>query len=270
MAEWRLTRLVIIVALAATVIGLCVGCVLIARTLYVDRARLRVAPLHLDRYRSANEELAATKSPLIVFFGDSRIEQWNPIPSFAGYKSVARGIGGETTAQMIPRFEADVLQLKPAIVVIQAGINDLVAASILPEGGRIVRDTIANLKWFATSARDAGIVAIVMTIVRPATPPIWRLPVWSSSIYATVSQVNVQVRNLSEVGARNLDADALLAVEGKALPSRFAADTLHLRPEAYQVLNKSLEVLIQESSTASPCKISPFADHQRPAVSAEC
>jgi lysophospholipase L1-like esterase len=181
-----------------------------------------------------------------------------------------RGIAGETTAQMIPRFQADVLQLKPAMVVIQAGINDLVAASILPEGDRIVKDTISNLRWFATSARDAGIKPIVMTIVRPATPPIWRLPMWSSSIYATVNQVNVQVRGLSDVGARVLDADALLAVEGKALPSRFAADTLHLRPEAYQVLNEKLAILIQESSTALPCKISSSADHQHAVVSSEC
>jgi lysophospholipase L1-like esterase len=261
--------LVAIVVLTATVIGLCAACLLVARSLYIDRARLRVAPLHLDRYRSANEGLVGTKSPLIVFFGDSRIEGWSPIPSFAGYEIVMRGIAGETTAQMIPRFEADVLQLKPAMVVIQAGINDLVAASILPEGDRIVEDTITNLKWFATSARDAGIAPIIMTIVRPATPPIWRLPVWSSSIYTTVSQVNVQIRALSDVGARILDADALLVGEGKALPSRFAADTLHLRPEAYQVLNERLEVLIKGSSTALPCK-SSLAHYQHSAVSSEC
>jgi len=268
LAEWRLTKLIVIFTLTATIVAFCAGCLLVARILYIDQARLRIAPLHLDRYRSANE--VAPKAPRIVFFGDSRIEHWDPFPSFAGYESVQRGIAGETTAQMVPRFETDVLRLKPAIVVIQAGINDLVAASVLPEEDRIIKDTIANLQWLVTSARDTRIVPIVMTIVRPAAPPIWRLPVWSSSIYTTVDRVNAHIRGLSEVGARVLDADALLAGEGRALPSRFAADTLHLRPEAYQVLNKSLEVLVRQDLTTSPCNISPLADHQRSAPRAKC
>ena len=247
----------------------CTACFVVTRSLYIDRARLRVTPLHLDWYRSANEGLVDSNNPRIVFFGDSRVAYWKPIPSLYPYESILRGIAGETTAQMVPRFEIDVVRLKPAMVVIQAGINDLVAASVLPEGDRVVNRTISNLEWFVTSARETGIVAIIMTVVRPATPPIWRLPLWSSSIYVMVDRVNSRIRDLSNVGALVFDADALLAGEGRALPARFAADTLHLKPEAYKVLNESLKVLVQQRPTASACGISPY-DHRRLAPVARC
>jgi len=64
----------------------------------------------------------------VVFIGDSITDLWNLARFFPGKPYVNRGIGGQVTAQMVLRFQQDVVDLKPAAVVILAGINDLHAA----------------------------------------------------------------------------------------------------------------------------------------------
>ena len=81
----------------------------------------------LARYRDAN---AALKPPApgesrVVFFGDSITDSWKLEDSFPGKPYLNRGIGGQTTPQMLVRFRQDVIALKPKVVVIQAGLNDL-------------------------------------------------------------------------------------------------------------------------------------------------
>jgi lysophospholipase L1-like esterase len=61
----------------------------------------------------------------VVFLGDSITDRWNLAASFPGRPYVNRGIGGQVTAQMLVRFHQDVIALKPSVVVILAGINDL-------------------------------------------------------------------------------------------------------------------------------------------------
>jgi lysophospholipase L1-like esterase len=61
----------------------------------------------------------------VVFLGDSITDLWNLARFFPGKPYINRGIGGQVTAQMVLRFHQDVVDLKPAAVVILAGINDL-------------------------------------------------------------------------------------------------------------------------------------------------
>lgn len=61
----------------------------------------------------------------VVFLGDSITDLWDLARFFPGKPYVNRGIGGQVTAQMVLRFQQDVVDLKPAAVVILAGINDL-------------------------------------------------------------------------------------------------------------------------------------------------
>jgi lysophospholipase L1-like esterase len=81
----------------------------------------------LARYRDAN---AALKPPTagenrVVFFGDSITDIWKLDESFPGKPYVNRGIGGQTTSQMLVRFRQDVIDLQPRVVVILAGTNDI-------------------------------------------------------------------------------------------------------------------------------------------------
>ncbi|WP_267348581.1 GDSL-type esterase/lipase family protein [Sphingomonas sp. GM_Shp_2] len=78
-------------------------------------------------YAPANAALAAPKrgERRVVFLGDSITDKWNLAASFPGRSYVNRGIGSQVTAQMLLRFHQDVVGLKPAAVVILAGINDI-------------------------------------------------------------------------------------------------------------------------------------------------
>ncbi|MBS1829799.1 MAG: capsular biosynthesis protein [Acidobacteria bacterium] len=83
----------------------------------------------LIRYGSANTEVPPPKNGEIrvVFLGDEHIERWGEgsTPFFPGKPFFNRGITGQTTAQMLVRFRQDVVSLHPAVVLIQAGANDL-------------------------------------------------------------------------------------------------------------------------------------------------
>jgi lysophospholipase L1-like esterase len=81
----------------------------------------------LEHYRLANSK---TEPPLkgenrVVFFGDSITEFWNLSDYFPGMPYINRGVGGQTTSQMLIRFRPDVIALRPRAVVILAGTNDI-------------------------------------------------------------------------------------------------------------------------------------------------
>ena len=81
----------------------------------------------LGRYREANAALAPPSAGenRVVFFGDSITDMWKLGDSFPGKPYVNRGIGGQTTPQMLVRFREDVLDLQPKVVLILAGTNDI-------------------------------------------------------------------------------------------------------------------------------------------------
>src|SRR5580692_12387086 len=81
----------------------------------------------LARYRDANAALKALApgEARVVFFGDSITDIWKLDESFPGKGYINRGIGGQTTPQMLVRFRQDVIDLQPAVVIILAGTNDI-------------------------------------------------------------------------------------------------------------------------------------------------
>lgn len=117
----------------------------------------------LARYRDAN---AALKPPgpgenRVVFFGDSITDIWKLDESFPGKPYVNRGIGGQTTSQMLVRFRQDVINLQPKIVVILAGTNDIAGNS-----GPISNEDIgANYASLAELARGHNIRVIFSSVL---------------------------------------------------------------------------------------------------------
>jgi lysophospholipase L1-like esterase len=90
------------------------------------QARLNDFP-NLARYRDANSKLAppAKDEKRVVFMGDSITDGWKLNEYFPNQPYVNRGISGQTTPQMLLRFRPDVIDLKPKVVVILAGTNDI-------------------------------------------------------------------------------------------------------------------------------------------------
>lgn len=127
----------------------------------------------LQRYRDANAALPAAVpgQPRVVFYGDSITEGWGREGSasfFAGKGWLNRGISGQTTAQMLLRFPQDVLALKPQVVVILAGTNDL-AGNTGPSTQAMIED---NLHAMVDLARTHGI-GVVLASVLPVSEYPW-------------------------------------------------------------------------------------------------
>ncbi len=141
------------------------------------------------------------------------------------------------------RFDEDVLSLKPSAVVIQAGINDLVAGAILGRRDETVRNTIDNLDHFVKAAREASVEVYLMTVFRPARSPPWRAPFWPEGVAAAVAQVNDAIGAMAGEGVHVIDADAWLAGEDRVMPRRHARDTLHLNEAGYARLNELVKAL---------------------------
>ena len=100
----------------------------------------------------------------IVFFGDSITECWNLEEHFPGKPFINRGIGGQTTPQMLIRFRPDVIALEPRLAVILAGTNDLGGNT----GAMRFDDIAANLASMADIARANGIPAAFSSLLPPA------------------------------------------------------------------------------------------------------
>lgn len=129
--------------------------------------------MNLSRYQEANERLLATEKEglRVVMMGNSITEGWPVIsPSyFEESKFIGRGIGGQTTAQMLLRFRNDVLDLNPDIVVILAGINDIAQNT----GFVPIENIAANIFSMADLARANG-AEVILCAVLPAIDFPWR------------------------------------------------------------------------------------------------
>src|SRR5689334_1304564 len=119
---------------------------------------------NLARYRDENAKLAppAPGENRVVFMGDSITDAWGRQYGqfFPGKPYVNRGISGQTTPQMLIRFRPDVIDLKPKIVVILAGTNDI-AGNTGPEP---LEEIEGNLTSMAELARANGIKIVLCSL----------------------------------------------------------------------------------------------------------
>ncbi len=126
----------------------------------------------LSRYAEDNQNLLSVPQDpdRIVFFGDSITEMWKLIRPefFENPHYVNRGIGGQTTPQMLLRFPRDVVALQPKAVVILAGINDIAGNT----GDAEVNDIFGFISAMSSLARESG-VQVILCSVLPAIDFPW-------------------------------------------------------------------------------------------------
>jgi lysophospholipase L1-like esterase len=125
----------------------------------------------LCRFRDANAQVIATKAPVrVVFMGDSITENWLAAdPKLFEHGVVNRGISGQTTAQMLVRFRADVVALNPKVVHIMAGTNDVAGNT----GPTSPEDFQNNIMAMAEIARANGI-GVVLAAIPPTASFNWQ------------------------------------------------------------------------------------------------
>ena len=124
-------------------------------------------------YSKANLELKlhSENKNRVVFMGNSITEGWvNIRPEFFNNRDyINRGIGGQTTPQMLIRFRPDVIDLNPKVVIILAGTNDIAGNT----GYTSLENIIGNIKSMAEIANANGIEVIISSIL-PAIEYLWK------------------------------------------------------------------------------------------------
>lgn len=188
---------------------------------------------NLSRYRDDNARLGAPKAGQrrVVFLGDSITEAWGRDADdfFPGKPYVNRGIGGQTTPQMLLRFRADVIALKPSVVIILAGTNDI-AGNTGPSTPAMIED---NLVSMAELARANGIKVVFASIL-PTTSYPWRMQVHPAD---TIRELNAWLKAYC---ARErlvyLDYYSAMAGPDGGLRSGLSGDGVHPNAAGYAVM----------------------------------
>jgi lysophospholipase L1-like esterase len=215
---------------------------------YREMNQVRLDPYGLKLPGFQEPPNADVAKPLVVFFGDSRAQQW-PAPPVSRFRFLNRGIGGQTSEQVRGRFAEHVRPLKPQVVIVEAGINDLKAVALFPwRRDQIVADCKANLKEIIRQATDGGATVIVTTIFPAGPVPLDRRLQWSPQIERAVEEVNADLRSLQAPRVLVFDAWYVLQRDGR-MPAEYSVETVHVNAQGYTKLNSELAKLL-ESITA--------------------
>lgn len=199
---------------------------------------------NLAKYQSANEQLQGPKpgENRVVFLGNSITEGWlQANPSFFEGKSyVNRGIGGQTTPQMLLRFRQDVIDLNPKIVVILAGTNDI-AENTGPITLEQIRD---NMLSMVELAKANDIVPIVCSVL-PAYDYPWRT---GKAPDVKIPKLNEMLQAMcSEQKVPYLDYFTGMADDRNGLPKAYTTDEVHLTKQGYAIMEELVEKAIKEA-----------------------
>jgi lysophospholipase L1-like esterase len=194
----------------------------------------------LGRYRDDNAKKIASGAKVdAVFLGDSITEGWaRADPDFFAKGNVGRGISAQTTPQLLVRMHADVIALKPRVVHIMAGTNDIAQNT----GPMTFEDSRNNLMAMCEIARAHGI-AIVLGSVPPASKYWWRPEMQPK---ASAIALNEWMRGYAKgLGAVYADyAAALTDANGDVKPS-LAKDEVHPTAEGYAAMRPIAEAAIR-------------------------
>ncbi|MBS0373798.1 MAG: hypothetical protein JSR73_04420 [Proteobacteria bacterium] len=183
----------------------------------------------LVRYRAENARLGPDPAR-VVFLGDSITEGWAREPPLAGDPHfVGRGIGGQTAPQMLVRFRADVIELRPRLVHLMAGTND-VAENLGPESDD---EVLGALESMAELARAHGIAVLIASI-----PPAADFP-WRPGLQPTarLRRLNERLRAYAaRTGIGFVDYWPVLATAEGALRPEYSADGVHPNAAGYRAM----------------------------------
>lgn len=201
---------------------------------------------NLAQFQEANADLEAPNEneDRVVFMGNSITIGWlNARPEFfEGKPWVNRGISGQTTPQMLVRFRQDVVDLKPRVVVILAGTNDIAGNT----GPSTLEMIVDNIKGMAEIAHANGI-----KVVLSSTLPAYDYP-WKPGLEPApkIIKLNKMIKAYCEVtGHIYLDYFSAMVDDRGGLPKKYASDEVHPTKEGYAVMEPLVEAAIAEALT---------------------
>ncbi|MGB0580204.1 MAG: SGNH/GDSL hydrolase family protein [Limisphaerales bacterium] len=238
-----------------------------AKHYYTAANAVRLDPLGLREHstQSPPENLA------LVFYGDSRAAEW-PEPSWLAGRTMNLGIGAQTTEQILGRFEHHLAPLRPDIVLLQAGINDLKAIPLLPEAETEIIDRCKqNIGSIVERCQEQGANVILTTIFPVGDLPLERRPFWSDRVDPAIAEVNQYIRSLESDRVVIIASEDALAGEDGHVTRESSRDFLHLSEIGYQQLNglirrptESIISMAQSETTSKTTRAKQGAGNQLP------
>lgn len=192
----------------------------------------------LCRYAEENRAVIAAGRPNVVFIGDSITEGWlHGDPDFFAHGFVGRGIGGQTSGQLLVRFWQDVIALRPQVVHIMVGTNDI-AGNTGPTSEAAWRN---NIRSMVALARANGI-AVVLGSILPADRFGWRSGLEPAH---QIIELNAWLRKYADAEALVLaDYHSVLAGPGGELPAIYGPDGVHPNAHGYALMRPIAEAAI--------------------------
>ncbi len=202
---------------------------------------------NLKKYQEENSRLATAvpNEKRVVFIGNSITEFWKyNDPQFFAAGYLDRGISGQTSPQMLVRFREDVINLKPAVVVILAGINDIAENS----GPSRLEDVFGNIVSMRQLA-EAEHIKVVLSSVLPANHFPWRPGIIPTE---KIIQLN---RMIKDYAAKNnivyIDYYSAMADAEKGLPLSLSGDGVHPNLAGYKIMEQLAEKAIKDALKAA-------------------
>ena len=206
----------------------------------------------LARYREDNNKTAlpAKSEQRVVFMGDSITDSWDD-PRYGGFfpgkPYVNRGISGQTTPQMLIRFRPDVIALKPKVVVILAGTNDI-AGNTGPTTIQAIEGNLMSMAELATAHGIRVVFASVLPVsdyeMRDGKPIV-------QTVRRPPDQILALNKWLKEYAATNrygyLDYFSAMVDEKGFLKNELSDDGLHPNAQGYVVMAPLAEAAIATS-----------------------
>ena len=219
-------------------------------------------PDEIARYATENARLGAPNdaTPRVVFYGDSITDAWRLNEYYPGRDFVNRGISGQITTQMLARFKADVLDLKPTAVLILAGANDIGRGIALPA----IQNNIAMMATLAESRQIKVLLASVLPVgdAHKQDDPIFERTRFRPP--ASIHGLNIWIEAFcSQHGYTFVNYTPALADANGLLKADLADDGLHpnssgyrlMAPVALAAIDRALLTLPQQK----PRKRRPFS-----------
>ena len=194
---------------------------------------------NLSRFKEANEKIASARTcdNRVVFMGNSITEGWiNTVPEFfvEDKQYINRGIGGQTTPQMLLRFRQDVLKLWPKVVVILAGVNDI-AGNTGPSTLEMIEDNLHSM----TDLAQARGIQVVLCSVLPAYEFSW------SEVEDPAPKIVELNRRIKEYAAKKgavyCDFHSQMSDERNGLPVELSGDGVHPNKDGYEIMEPIVE-----------------------------
>lgn len=198
----------------------------------------------LGRYHEDNEKLKSepVADGRVIFLGDSITDGWKLAQFFAGKPYVNRGIGGQTTPQMLVRMFPDVINLKPKVMILLAGTNDIAGNT----GPSTFQQITENMQAITELAQAHGIKVILCSVMpisdytarkqSPKRPP------------ADILKLNDWIRTYaSKSGAIFADYFKAVVDDKGMLRDGFSRDGLHPNDKGYELLVPVAQEAIQKA-----------------------